>query len=120
MSHSQSSHAAQPAHGNDKPAADAKKPPRDKAKDKDLLLALMATDWLHGDRHFQAQITKLTLALLKDLDGGPDAKDPTEEQLLAQEAEGRIEGLPTGIRAAQEQPAQRIDEARQPAPTKAA
>lgn len=113
MSHAQT-------HGNDKPAADAaKKPPRDKAKDKDLLLALMATDWLHGDRHFQAQITRLTVAMLKDLGGGPDVKDPTEEQLLAQEAEGRIEGMPTGIRPAQDQPAQRIAE-QHAAPTKAA
>ena len=118
MSHSQTA-----PHGNDKPAADAKpaaKKPRDKAHDGQMAFALLLTDWLHGDRHFQGKLTELAKALLEDLSGGPDVKDPTEDQILAQEAAGRLEGMPTGIRAAQEQPAQRIDEARQPAATKAA
>ena len=106
MSHSQT------AHGNDKPAdkseADAKAKLHDKARDKDLLLALLVTDWLHGDRHFAAKVRELVLPLLKDL--GADGL----------EAKGRLEGMPSGVRAAQEQPAQRIDEARQPASTKAA
>lgn len=82
--------------------------PRDKAHDAKLAFALLLTDWLHGDRHFQGTLMELALALLDDLgDDGAEAK-------------GRLEGMPTGIRAAQDQPAQRIDEARQPAPTKAA
>ena len=118
MSHSQT--AGQ--HGNDKPteAKPAAKKPRDKAHDGQMAFALLLTDWLHGDRHFQGKLMELAHALLEDLSGGPDVKDPTEDQLLALEAAGRLEGMPTGIRAAQSQPAMRIDEARQPAPTKAA
>ena len=113
------------SHGNDKPAAEkpaaeAAKKPRDKALDGKMAFALLLTDWLHGDRHFQAQLTELARGLLEDLGGGPDVKNPTEDQLLALEAAGRLEGMPTGIRAAQSQPAMRQDEARQPAPTKAA
>ena len=100
MSHSQT-------HGNDKPAADAKAKPRDKAHDAKLAFALLLTDWLHGDRHFQGKLMELALALLDDL--GEDGA----------EAKGRLEGMPSGIRAAQDQPAQRIDEQRA-APTKAA
>ena len=107
---SQTTHAAQ--------AAPAKKA-RDKAHDQQMALALLLCDWLHGDRHYQAQLTELALEMLKDLGGDPQAKEPSEQQLLAQEAEGRLEGLPTGIRPAQDQPAQRQDEARMPAPTKA-
>ena len=104
MSHSQTA-----SHGNDKPEADAKAAakPHDKARDKDLLLALLVTDWLHGDRHFAAKLRELVLPVLKDL--GADGL----------EAKGRLEGMPSGVRAAQDQPAQRIDEARQPASTKA-
>ena len=101
-------------------AAPAKEKAKDKVKDAQMMLALLVTDWLHGDRHYQAQLTELALEMLKDLGGDPQAKDPTEQQLLAQEAAGRLEGLPTGIRPAQDQPAMRQDEARMPAPTKAA
>jgi hypothetical protein len=62
----------------------------------------------------------MALRLLKELGGGPEVKEPTAEQLLAQEAAGRLEGLPTGIRAAQDQPAMRQDEHRMAQPTKAA
>jgi hypothetical protein len=84
------------------------------------LVALMATDICHGDAHYRAQIQEMALRLLKELGGDPAAKEPTEQQLLAQEAAGRLEGLPTGIRAAQDQPAMRQDEHRMAQPTKAA
>ena len=111
-------HAAEEA---EKKAANGKAKPRDKAHDAQMALALLLTDWLHGDRHFQAQLTELALDLLGDLSGGPDVKEPNEAQLMAQEAAGRLEGMPTGIRAAQSQPAQQQDERRMapPVPTKA-
>jgi hypothetical protein len=86
----------------------------------ELLVALMVTDWLHGDRHFAAQIQENMVRLLKELSGGDEVKDPNAEQLIAREAAGRLEGLPTGIRPAPDQPAMRQDEQRLPPPTKAA
>jgi hypothetical protein len=89
----------------------------------EVLVALMATDTCHGDAHYRAAIQEMAERLLKELSGGPEVKEPTAEQLLAQEAAGRLEGLPTGIRAAQDQPAMRQDEhlrAAQNQPTKAA
>ena len=112
---SQTTHAAE-THA----AAPKTKSAADKAKDAQMALALLLCDWLHGDRHYQAQLTALALEMLTELGGDPQAKEPTEQQLLAQEAVGRLEGMPTGIRPAQDQPAQRHDEARMPAPTKAA
>lgn len=114
-------HPATAQHAADTHAAPPKPKPRDKAHDAQMALALLLTDWLHGDRHFQAQLTKIALDLLGDLGGGPDVKEPDEAQLMAQEAAGRLEGMPTGIRAAQSQPAQQQDERRMapPAPTKA-
>ena len=106
-------------HEAPKPAANGKAKPRDKAHDAAMALALLLTDWLHGDRHFQAQLTELAQEMLKDLGGGPDVKEPNEAQLMAQEAAGRLEGMPTGIRAAQDQPAQQQDERRMAPPTKA-
>lgn len=94
------------------------KEPKDKVKDAQMALALLLCDWLHGDRHYQAQLTELAVEMLKDLGGDPQAKELTEQQLLAQEAAGRLEGMPTGIRPAQDQPAMRHDEARA-TPTKA-
>lgn len=115
---SQTTHAAADTHAaaNGKPKA---KSAADKAHDMQMLLALLVTDWLHGDRHYQAQLTELAVELLKELGGDPHANEPTEQQLLAQEAAGRLEGMPTGIRPAQDQPAMRHDEARA-IPTKAA
>ena len=85
MSHSQT------AHGNDKPSeakpAEAAKKPRDKAHDGKLAFALLLTDWLHGDRHHQAKLMELALALLDDL--GEDGA----------EAKGRLEGMPTLVPA---------------------
>lgn len=112
------SHAATPQQASPGVAPPAKKA-RDKAHDAQMALALLLTDWLHGDRHYQAQLTELATAMLTDLGGGPDVKEPNEAQLLAQEAAGRLEGMPTGIRPAQHQPAQRQDEQRAAPPTKA-
>jgi hypothetical protein len=104
------------------PAAAHKEPEKkaEKAMKFELLVALMVTDWLHGDRHFAAQIQENMVRLLKELSGGDEVKEPTAEQLVAREAVGRLEGLPTGIRPAQDQPAMRQDEQRLPPPTKAA
>jgi hypothetical protein len=103
-------------------SATAHKEPEKKAEKVKLeeLVALLATDICHGDAHYRAQIQEMALRLLKELGGDPQAKEPTAEQLLAQEAAGRLEGLPTGIRAAQDQPAMRQDEHRMAQPTKAA
>jgi hypothetical protein len=78
----------------------------------EVLVALLATDACHGDAHYRAAIQEMALRLLKELAGDPQAKEPTAEQLQAREAAGRLEGLPTGIRAAQDQPAMRQDEER--------
>lgn len=113
---SQTTHAADThAAANGKPKA---KSAADKARDAQMALALLLTDWLHGDRHHQAQLTELAVEMLTELGGGPDVKEPNEQQLMAQEAAGRLEGMPTGIRPAQDQPAQQQDEARA-MPTKA-
>ena len=92
---SQTTHAAE-THA----AAPKAKSAADKAKDAQLALALLLTDWLHGDRHFQAQLTVLAAEMLHELSGGPEVKEPNAEQQLAREAAGRLEGMPTGIRSA--------------------
>jgi hypothetical protein len=116
------SHAATKNHETDHPATTAHKEPEKKAEKVKLevLVALLATDVCHGDAHYRAQIQEMAVRLLKELGGGPEVKEPTAEQLQAQEAAGRLEGLPTGIRPAQDQPAMRQDERRQGAPTKEA
>lgn len=95
-------------------------PDADEPVNLNLLVALMATDMCHGDAHYRAAIQEMAERLLKELGGGPEVEEPSAEQLQAQEAAGRLEGLPTGIRAAQDQPAMRQDEQRLAAPTKAA
>jgi hypothetical protein len=50
--------------------------PRDKARDAQLAFALLLTDWLHGDRHYQGELLKLALRLLDDLgEDGAEAKE---------------------------------------------
>ena len=121
QTHPATTQAAHPA-GYQAPAEpkEKKRTEKDKTHDAQMALALLLTDWLHGDRHFQAQLTKIALDLLGDLGGGPDVKEPDEAQLMAQEAAGRLDGMPTGIRAAQSQPAQQQDERRMAPPTKVA
>ena len=83
-----------PRHGaNGGPKAAEKKP-----ADPKMLLALLATDWCHGDRHFAAQIQAMAIKMLDELggvdaDGDPPA-EPTEEQAVALQAKGRLEGAP--------------------------
>jgi hypothetical protein len=103
------------------PATPHKEPEKKAEKVKlEVLVALLATDVCHGDAHYRAQIQEMAQRLLKELGGGDEVKEPTAEQLQAREAAGRLEGLPTGIRAAQDQPAMRQDEERMAQPTKAA
>jgi hypothetical protein len=45
----------------------ARRQTRDRAHDVQLLVALLATDWLHGDRHHAEEIESLTIDLLTDL-----------------------------------------------------
>ena len=99
---------AHPAAANGKPKERTEK---DKKLDAEMALALLLTDWLHGDRHFQAQLTKLTLEMLTDLGGGPNVKEPDEQQQLARDAKARLEGAVTDTRP-QDQPAMRQDERR--------
>lgn len=105
---SQTTHAASPgvAPQAHPAAANGKPKARDKAKDAQMALALLLTDWLHGDRHHQADLLKLALDLLGDLAGGDDVKEPDEAQQLAREAKGRLEGATTDTRP-QDQPAMR-------------
>lgn len=50
--------------------------PTPKPRDGKLAFALLLTDWLHGDRHHQARLMELALALLDDLgDDGAEAKE---------------------------------------------
>jgi hypothetical protein len=83
----------------------------------ELLLALLATDWVHGDKHFLAEIEEMARRMLTELGGGPEVKEPTDQQLMAQEAAGRLSGEPTGTW--RELPAPRQDEQRMAQSTKA-
>jgi hypothetical protein len=73
--------------------ADAKPKARDKAHDAQLALALLLTDYLHGDRHHQIELMDLAFDLLTDLgDEGAAAK----ERLVSATTGLKPERLTTG------------------------
>lgn len=89
MSHAQT-HPAPAATPAPSHAANGK-PKRDKAKDAQMAFALLLTDWLHGDRHYQDKLKELALGLLDDLgDDGAEAK----ERLTAMPAPPKAEAAP--------------------------
>jgi hypothetical protein len=86
----------------------------------ELLVALMATDWCHGDAHHRAAVQEMTERLLTELGGGDEVKEPDEHQRVARAAKERLAGAHSGTRLGLDQPAQYRDEQRQAPPTKAA
>jgi len=64
--HDAAAHAAHDAAEAERKAAEAKAKKALEPVSRDLMLLLLVTDWLHGDKHHYAVIRKAVLKLLTD------------------------------------------------------